>query len=154
MIMRVGDNAPDFELPNQDGEMSKLSDFKGKKVALYFYVKDDTPGCTKQSCNLRDNLNILKKKGIVILGISPGDIGSHKKFEKKYKLNFPLLADVGAKVAKRYGVYGGKSFMGRFFMGVKRTTFLINGKGKIFKIIYKIDVGNHAEQILEGFRYC
>ena len=131
--------------------MLKLSDFKGKKIALYFYVKDDTPGCAKQSCNLRDNFNILKEKGIVVLGISKNDVGSHKKFKEKFGLNFPILSDIGTKVSKKYGVYGEKNFMGKIFMGVKRTTFLIDENGRIVKVIDKVDVINHAAQILEGF---
>lgn len=143
--------APDFKLPDQEGNIVKLSGFKGKKVVLYFYVRDFTPGCTNQACSMRDGEEYLKKAGIVTMGISTDSIESHKKFVQKYELLFTLLSDEGAKVAKKYGVYGMKTFMGRKFMGVKRTTFLINEKGTIVKVMPKVDVKDHANEVLDMF---
>lgn len=150
-MLKEGRKAPDFKLPDQEGNIVKLSDFKGKKVALYFYVRDFTPGCTNQACSMRDGEEVLKKAGIVTIGISTDSIESHKKFEQKYELPFTLLSDEGAKVAKKYGVYGMKTFMGRKFMGVKRTTFLIDEKGTIVKIMPKVDVKDHASEVLDMF---
>ncbi len=151
-MLKEGDKAPDFKLSSQDGKIIKLSDFKGKKVALYFYVRDFTPGCTNQACSLRDRDDKLRSNGIVTLGISTDSIESHKKFAVKYDLPFTILSDAGAKVAKAYGVYGMKTFMGRKFMGVKRTTFLIDEKGRIVKVMPKLDVKHHADEVLEGFK--
>jgi len=150
-MLKEGDKVPNFSLPSQEGKNVKLSDFKGKKVALYFYVRDFTPGCTKQACSMRDGNDKLKSNGIVTLGISTDSVESHKKFVNKYDLPFKVLSDVGAKVAKAYGVYGLKTFMGRKFKGVKRTTFLIDEKGRIVKVIPKVDVKHHADEVLEEF---
>lgn len=153
-MLKEGRKAPDFKLPDQEGNIVKLSGFKGKKVALYFYVRDFTPGCTNQACSMRDGEEYLKKAGIVTIGISTDSIESHKKFVQKYDLPFILLSDEGAKVAKKYGVYGMKTFMGRKFMGVKRTTFLIDEKGMIVKVMPKVDVKNHANEVLDMFSLC
>lgn len=147
-----GKKAPEFKLQDQEGATVELSDFKGKKVVLYFYVRDFTPGCTSQSCNLRDNQEELKRAGITTLGISPDDVTSHKKFSKKYELSFPLLSDEGAKVARKYGVFGEKTFMGRNFLGVKRTTFLIDENGSIVKVMPKVNVKDHANEVISAFK--
>ena len=149
MTLRPKDKAPDFTAPDQDGKIHSLKDYKGQKVVLYFYPKDDTETCTKEACNLRDNYATLKKKGIVILGVSADNEKSHKKFEKKYSLPFTLLADPDKKIINDYGVWAEKKFMGRTFMGILRTTFLISEKGKIDHIIEKVESKNHAEQIAE-----
>ena len=150
-MLKEGRKATDFKLPDQEGNIVKLSGFKGKKVVLYFYVRDFTPGCTNQACSMRDGEEDLKKAEIVTMGISTDSIESHKKFVQKYNLPFTLLSDEGAKVAKKYGVYGMKTFMGRKFMGVKRTTFLIDGKGTIVKVMPKVDVKDHATEVLDMF---
>lgn len=150
-MLKEGIKAPDFKLPDQEGNIVKLSGFKGKKVALYFYVRDFTPGCTNQARSMRNGEEYLKKAGIVTIGISTDSIESHKKFVQKYELSFTLLSDEGAKVAKKYGVYGMKTFMGRKFMGVKRTTFLIDEKGTIVKVMPKVDVKDHANEVLDMF---
>jgi peroxiredoxin Q/BCP len=149
ITLKAGDKAPDFKAKDQDGKIISLKDFKGKKVALYFYPEDDTPTCTKEACNLRDNFNLLKKKGIVVLGVSPDTEKKHKKFETKYSLPFTLVADPDREILNKYGVWGWKKFMGREFMGTHRTTFLINEKGIIEHIIEKVKSGSHAQQILE-----
>ncbi|MBA3828735.1 MAG: thioredoxin-dependent thiol peroxidase [Taibaiella sp.] len=149
MELKPGDKAPGFTTTDQQGNTISLSDYKGKKVVLYFYPKDDTEGCTAQACNIRDNFSAIKKKGIVILGASTDDAKSHQKFEKKYSLPFTLLADTDKKVVNDYGVWGLKKFMGREYMGTIRTTFLINEEGYIDKIIDKVDTKNHTAQIME-----
>ncbi len=150
-MLKEGDKAPDFKLPSQDGKIVKLSDFKGRKIALYFYVRDFTPGCTNQACSMRDGHDKLRSNGIVTLGLSTDNIESHKKFAVKYGLPFTILSDANAKVAKAYGVYGMKTFMGRKFMGVKRTTFLIDEKGRMVKVMPKVDAKHHADEVLEAF---
>jgi len=147
MTLKPGDKAPAFTVNDQDGNSVSLSDFKGKKVALYFYPKDDTTGCTAQACNLRDNFASLKKKGVVILGVSIDSEKSHKKFENKYTLPFPLLADTEKDIVNKYGVWGEKMMYGRKYMGTFRVTFLINEQGKIDHIIEKVDTKDHAAQI-------
>jgi peroxiredoxin Q/BCP len=149
--MKEGQKAPDFKLVSQDGKTMKLSDFRGRKVALYFYVRDFTPGCTNQACSMRDGYNKLESHGIVTIGISTDSVESHKKFADRYELPFTILADPDAKVAKAYGVYGMKTFMGRKFMGVKRTTFLVDEKGRIIKIMPKVDVKHHADEVISVF---
>ena len=149
MQLAIGDKAPAFSGIDQNKKKISLKDLKGKKVILYFYPKDDTPGCTAESCNLRDNWSLLKKKGFEIVGVSADDAKSHKKFADKYDLNFTLLADTDKKVIEAYGVWGEKSMYGKKYMGIIRTTFVINEKGKIEKIFDKVDTKNHSVQILE-----
>ncbi len=149
MLLLQNDKAPAFKAPDQDGNIHTLAGYKGKKVALYFYPQDDTETCTKQACNLRNNFSELKEKGIIILGVSPDDEKSHKKFEKKFDLPFPLLVDTNLKIAKAYGVWDWKKFMGRDYIGIHRTTYLINEKGKIDHVIQRVLSGKHSQQIIE-----
>lgn len=149
MLLKQGDKAPAFTANDQDGKVHSLKDYKGKKVVLYFYPKDDTETCTKEACNLRDNFAALKKKGIVVLGVSADNEKSHKKFEKKYSLPFTLLVDTEKKIINSYEVWAEKKFMGRTYMGILRTTFLINESGKIDHIIEKVESKNHTAQIVE-----
>ena len=148
MALQVGDAAPRFAAKDQDGREVKLSDFEGKKVILYFYPKDDTPGCTAQACNLRDNYDALLNKGYVVLGVSVDTEKSHVKFIKKFDLPFPLLADTDHEIVEAYGVWVEKSMYGRTYMGTARTTFVIDEKGVIEEIIQKVDTKNHTDQIL------
>lgn len=147
--LKKGDKAPDFRVNDQDGNLVSLKDFKGKKLVLYFYPKDDTPTCTTEACNLRDNFAVLKKKGYAVVGVSADDEKKHAKFIKKHSLPFQLLADTEMEVIKAYDVWGEKKFMGRIFDGIIRTTFIIDEKGKIEKVISDVKSKNHAEQILE-----
>jgi peroxiredoxin Q/BCP len=149
MTLKTGDKAPAFTTTDQDGNTVSLKDFKGKKVVLYFYPKDDTETCTKEACNIRDNYAALNQHDIVVLGVSIDNEKSHKKFEKKYSLPFTLLTDVEQTIVNAYGVWDWKTFMGRTYMGTLRTTFLINEKGKIDHIIDKVVSKTHTEQILE-----
>ncbi len=149
--LKTNDKAPAIITTDQDGNKVSLKDFKGKKVALYFYPHDDTETCTKEACNLRDNYAILKQKGIEILGVSIDDEKSHKKFVKKYSLPFTLLVDTDKKIVNDYGVWGEKLFMGKIIVSTYRTTFLINEKGKIDHIIEKVLSGKHAQQIIEAW---
>lgn len=149
MKLKKGAKAPDFKVKDQDGNEVSLKDFKGKKVALYFYPKDNTPTCTEQACNLRDNIALLNKKGIVVLGVSADSEKKHKNFEKKFSLPFPLLADTENQLIEAYGVWGEKTMFGKKYMGIIRTTFLINEQGKIDAIIDKVEAKNHAQQILD-----
>lgn len=146
--LKVGDKAPDFQLKNQDDKTLSLKDYKGKKIALYFYPKDDTPGCTAESCNLRDNYSSLKKKGYEVIGVSADSEKSHKKFADKFSLPFDLLSDGEKKMVQDYGVWGEKSMFGRKYMGIIRTTFIIDENGKIEKIIKDVETGDHTKQIL------
>lgn len=148
MKLKIGDKAPDFKAADQNGNLVSLKDYKGQKVALYFYPKDDTPGCTAQACNLRDNFSELSEKGIVVLGVSVDEVKKHKKFEDKYKLPFTLVADVEKTIVNDYGLWGEKKFMGKTYMGTSRVSFLIDEKGKIAQIIEKVDTKNHTAQIL------
>lgn len=147
--LKAGDKAPVFTANDQSGNPVKLTDFKGKKVVLYFYPKDDTPGCTKEACNFRDNFNLLKKKGIEVIGISTDSVKSHGKFADKYELPFTLIADEDKAIVTAYGVWGEKKFMGKTYMGTSRTTFIIDEKGIIQHIITKVDTANSTEQVLE-----
>lgn len=149
MALKPGTKAPDFSLQDQSGKTHNLSDYKGKKVALYFYPKDDTPGCTAQACNLRDNLGGLAQKDIVVLGASTDDAASHQKFEKKYDLNFPLLIDTDKTLVADYDVWGEKKFMGKTYMGTSRVTYLIDENGEIAHVIEKVDTKDHTRQILD-----
>lgn len=149
MKLSAGDKAPDFNEKNQDGENVSLKDFKGKKLVLYFYPKDDTPGCTAESCNLRDNYKLLIKNGYNVLGVSADEESKHKKFIEKYKLPFGLLADTEKKIIKAYGVWGKKKFMGREYEGILRTTFIISENGVIEEVITDVDTQNHTKQIMK-----
>ncbi len=150
-MLKEGDKAPAFQLPSEKGKFS-LKDFKGKTVVLYFYPKDMTPGCTIQACDFRDSLAKLKKAGAVVLGVSKDSAERHSAFREKYDLNFPLLADTEGKACEAYGVWKQKSLYGRKFMGIVRTTFVIDGKGKIRKIFSKVKVKGHADAVLEAIR--
>jgi thioredoxin-dependent peroxiredoxin len=145
-----GETAPDFTVSADDGGQVRLSDFRGKPVVLYFYPKDDTPGCTKEACAFRDRTPELQAKGAVVLGISPDDIASHGKFRDKYNLNFPLLADLGHAVAERYGAWREKNLYGKTSMGIQRSTFLIGGDGKVRKVWKKVNVDGHDQQVLDA----
>lgn len=149
MILKVGNNAPDFEVKNQDGEVVNLSDYKGKKVVLYFYPKDQTPGCIAESCNLRDNYDELLKAGYIVLGISKDSEKSHQNFIKKQNLPFPLLADTELVVHNLFGTWAEKKMYGRTYMGTLRTTFIIDENGKIEDIIEKVKTKDHTSQILK-----
>lgn len=150
--LKEGEPAPAFSAKDQHGKTVSLKDFKGKKVVLYFYPKDDTPGCTAQSCNLRDNYKDLIKKGYEVIGVSADDEKSHQKFIKKFDLPFMLIADTDKKLIKDYDVWGPKQFMGKKFEGINRTTFVISETGKIEKIFTKVETKNHTEQILEAIK--
>jgi peroxiredoxin Q/BCP len=148
MGLQTGDEAPEISAKDQNGNDVRLSDFKGKKVILYFYPKDDTPGCTAQACNLRDNYESLLSQGFVVLGVSVDNEKSHQKFIKKYDLPFPLLADTDHTIVEAYGVWVEKSMYGKTYMGTARTTFVIDEKGIISEIIQIVDTKNHTDQIL------
>lgn len=150
-VLKEGSKAPVFKAVDQDGKEVSLADYKGKKLVLYFYPQDDTPTCTVQACNLRDNYSLLKKKGYQVLGVSPDSVKSHKKFGNKFDLPFPLLADGDKKIINKYGLWQEKQLFGRKYMGVVRTTFLIDEEGKIFKIIDRPVSKNHAEEIVEAW---
>ena len=151
--LAVGDKAPAFALKDQNGKLVRLSSFKGKRVVVYFYPKADTPGCTQQSCNLRDAFPQLKKLKAVVVGISPDAPAKQKKFDDKYELGFPLLADEDHKVASAWGVWGQKSLYGRKFMGIIRSAFVVDEKGKLLGVFYKVspkDTVPNVEGVLEG----
>ena len=150
-MIKEGDAAPDVEVRDAEGKTVKLSDLRGRKVALYFYPKDDTPGCTKQACSLRDNYSELESRGIKVLGVSLDDEESHRKFAAKYDLPFTLLADTDHAMADAFGVYGEKEWMGKKYMGVDRKTFLIDEEGRIKKVFDKVNVEQHADEVLEAF---
>lgn len=149
--LKAGSKAPAFSGPDQNGKTISLKDFTGKKLILYFYPKDDTPTCTVQTCNLRDNYATLLQKGFTVIGISPDPVKKHKNFEGKFELPFTLIADVDHSIAEKYGVWGEKKFMGRTYDGIHRTTFLIDEKGKIKKIIAKPVSKNHTDEILTAW---
>ncbi len=149
MSLEVGNKAPDFEAKDQDGNTIKLSDYRGKKVVLYFYPKDNTPGCTAQSCNLRDNYQALQNAGYEVFGISSDSEKSHKKFIEKQELPFKLIADTDKKVHEAYGTWVEKSMYGRNYMGTARTTFIIDEEGQIEEIIDKVNTKEHTNQILK-----
>ena len=150
-MLKEGTVAPDFTVKDENGETVRLKDLRGQKVALYFYPKDDTPGCTKEACSFRDAFAAYKKRNIKVLGVSTDSEASHKKFINKYKLPFTLLADTDHAIADAYGVYGQKKFMGRSYMGINRMTFLIDEKGKIRKVFEKVKPEDHASEVLEAF---
>ena len=151
-MLREGDDAPDFTLKNERGEEVKLSALRGQKVALYFYPKDDTPGCTKQACSLRDGFSDLTEAGIKVFGVSMDSEAKHQKFIAKYDLPFSLLVDENHTVADKYESYGEKKFMGKTYNGIFRKTFLINEGGKIKKIFDKVKVEEHADEVLDAFK--
>lgn len=146
--LKVGQKAPDFTLPSDTGEKISLKDFRGKKVVLYFYPKDDTPGCTKEACSFRDNINQILERQAVVIGVSADSIESHKKFKEKYNLNFPLLSDEKHRVLEKYGVWKERSLYGKKFMGTERTTFIIDENGRIAHIFRKVKVDGHTEEVL------
>ncbi|HMN48270.1 MAG TPA: thioredoxin-dependent thiol peroxidase [Ignavibacteriaceae bacterium] len=148
----VGKKAPDFTLLNQDGKKISLKDFKGKKVVLYFYPKDNTSGCTKEACSFRDDFPKFKKTDAVILGVSPDSVSSHKKFAEKYNLPFNLLADEDKKIVQLYDVWKEKSMYGKKYMGVERTTYIIDEEGKIKKIFNKVKVDGHNVEVMEALK--
>lgn len=151
-MLDVGKKAPDFSLLNQDEKKISLKDYLGQKVVLYFYPKDDTSGCTKEACGFSDDLPKFNKIDAVILGVSPDSVKSHKKFSEKYKLKFDLLADEEKLVLEKYGVWKEKSMYGRKYMGVERTTFIIDEKGKIKKVFNKVKVEGHNKEVLEALK--
>jgi peroxiredoxin Q/BCP len=150
--LTVGKKAPEFTLPNEAGESVKLQDFKGRQVVLYFYPKDDTPGCTKEACNFRDSLEQIKKAGAVVLGVSLDGRESHQKFIAKHRLPFPLLSDEDATVSKAYGVYKQKNMYGKKFWGIERSTFVIDPAGRVKAIFRKVKVDGHVDQVLAALK--
>ena len=150
--LAVGDPAPNFTLPTGTGETVTLSDFRGKRVVLYFYPKDDTPGCTKEACGFRDVLGELTQAGAVVLGVSRDTSASHQRFATKFRLPFPLLSDPEATVCKAYGVYKQKSLYGRTYWGIERTTFIIDETGRIARVFPKVRVDGHIAEVLEALR--
>lgn len=150
--MKINDIAPDFEAKDQDGKIHKLSDYKGKWVLIYFYPKDDTSGCTKEACVIRDMTPDFKKLDLTVLGVSKDSVRSHKRFEKKYDLPFTLLSDEDKEILNKYGVWAEKKFMGRVYMGTLRQSFLIDPKGKIAKVYENVKPETHAEEILEDLK--
>lgn len=150
--LKIGDQAPIFEGVDQNNKHISLKDFSGKKVALYFYPKDSTPGCTAQACSLRDHYSELIKNGIQVVGVSADSVGSHQKFAEKQSLPFPLIADTDRKVIEQYGVWGPKKFMGRTYDGIHRMTFLLDENGRIAQIWEKVNTKDHAQEILNSLK--
>jgi peroxiredoxin Q/BCP len=148
MAISAGLKAPDFQLYDESNTLRKLSDFLGSRIVLYFYPKDDTPGCTREACNFRDDYSAYEAAGVVILGISPDTVKSHKKFKEKFQLQFPLLADEEHRVCETYGVWGPKKFMGKSYTGVTRTTFLIDEKGVIRRVYENVRPAEHSAELL------
>ena len=148
--LKVGSRAPAFSLPNEKGQVVKLSELKGKTIVLFFYPKDDTSGCTKEACSFRDGLQAIRKKGAVVLGVSADSVASHQKFSQKIDLNFPLLSDESKAMIQAYGVWKEKSMYGRKYMGIERTTVLITKNGTISHVFPKVKVDGHYEEILEA----
>ena len=149
-MLKIGDRAPEFELTATGGKKLSLKDLRGKKVVLYFYPKDDTPGCTKEACSFNENLSRIREKGVEVIGVSADTPASHEKFAKKYGLSFPLLSDETKEMMKAYGVWKQKSFMGKKYMGIERTTFIIDEKGVVAKVFPKVKVIGHTAEILES----
>jgi peroxiredoxin Q/BCP len=149
-VVEEGQEAPDFELASDAGERVRLSQFRGKPVVLYFYPKDDTPGCTAQACGIRDSYDDFEQRGAVVLGVSPDEESSHVKFKQKYGLPFTLLADPEHAVAELYGVWGERKYMGKTYMGVERSTFLIDEDGRVAKVLRRVKPDTHAERVLEA----
>jgi peroxiredoxin Q/BCP len=151
-VVEEGKPAPDFELASDSGETVKLSDLRGKQVVLYFYPKDDTPGCTTQACGIRDAYGEFEREGAVVLGVSPDDEASHVKFKEKFDLPFTLLADDDHAVSERYGVWGEKKYMGKTYLGVSRSTFVIDANGDVKKVMHNVKPDTHADDVLESLR--
>ena len=151
-MLKVGNKAPKFELPDQDGKLHKLSDYLGKKVLIYFYPKDDTPGCTTEACNFRDNFADMSKMGLVVLGVSKDSVKSHKKFADKYDLNFPILSDESTEMIKDYGAWRLKKFMGREYMGIERMSVLVDEDGKVAKIYESVKPADHTQEVIEDVK--
>ena len=152
MLLQAGTKAPEFALLDENGVERKLSDYRGQPVVLYFYPKDDTPGCTTEACNFRDDYTAYEKAGVTILGVSPDTVKSHTKFKTKFDLPFTLLADEGHQVCDAYGVWGPKKFMGREYEGVLRTTYLIDKDGIISHVFENVKPADHSKQVLEALR--
>ena len=152
MKLQLNNAAPDFSLPDQYGNTKSLSDYLGKHVLLYFYPKDNTPGCTKEACNFRDRLNELKQHNVQVLGVSKDSVESHKKFAEKFNLNFPLLSDQGKKVIKKYGIWVEKSMFGKKYMGISRDSYLIDPKGKIIKHYHKVKPAKHVDEVINDLK--
>ena len=151
-MLSTGVKAPDFALPADDGTTVTLSGLKGRKVVLYFYPKDDTSGCTKEACGFRDSWKDVQRAGAVVLGVSPDGVASHQKFKQKYSLPFPLLADADHSVAAAYGAWGEKSMYGKRYMGILRTTFVIDGDGRVSRVFEKVKAEGHAAEVLAALR--
>ncbi len=151
-MITEGEKAPAFSGKDQAGQVRKLSDYRNKKLVIYFYPQDDTPTCTIQACNVRDNYTLLKEKGIEIIGISPDDVGSHRKFTDKFHLPFPIIADPNRKIIEKFGVWGEKTMFGNKYMGVLRTTFLVNEKGIVHKVIRRPKNKDHVNEILSFWK--
>lgn len=152
MILEAGNQAPDFELQDSQGDLRKLSDYAGQTIVVYFYPKDDTPGCTKEACSFRDSYHDFKVAGVEVIGISPDSVKSHSKFSEKHDLPFILLSDPEHKVCEAYGVWGLKKFMGREYYGVLRTTFVIGPDGKIKKVFKNVKPADHSHEVLEAVK--
>jgi peroxiredoxin Q/BCP len=152
MPIRPGIPAPDFDLLDDAGQLRRLSAFRGRPIVLYFYPADDTPGCTKEACNFRDDYSAYEKAGVTILGVSPDSVESHQKFKRKYTLTFPLLADPDHRICSAYGVWGPKQFMGREYEGVLRTTFIIDASGNINRVFEKVRPAEHSAEVLAALK--
>lgn len=148
--LKPGDKAPAFRLPDDKGNMISLADLKGKKIVLYFYPKDDTTGCTKEACSFRDNIKVIEKNGAVVIGVSRDSVASHQKFRKKYSLPFTLLSDESTEMLNKYDVWKEKSMYGKKYMGIERTTFIIDEKGKISSVFRKVKVDGHTDEVLSA----
>jgi len=149
-MLEAGELAPDFALPDQEGRLHRLSDYRGRWVVLYFYPKDDTPGCTKEACGFRDEKGRLEELGAVVLGVSADDVESHKRFAEKYRLNFPLLSDPDKEAIRAYGAWGKKTLYGKEYEGVLRQTFLIDPEGRVAKVWRKVSPEGHAEEVAQA----